>query len=210
MRNVGRPRQFDDESERRLVLDAAYSLIRDRPDDLTISAVLERAGVSTRAFYRHFDSKDALLYEMYLRDARWAAGRLNTRLGNAESPRRAVETWIEEIYSFTVDARHAERVAVLGSIVGNRHDGARSAANEGRTLLIESLREAIRAGAASGVFTVVDIDAAAELIAAATMYAAGLATPSGRSTPLERAATTAFCLAALRCASSAAEPPPVS
>jgi AcrR family transcriptional regulator len=197
-RAVGRPRQFDDESEQRLLMDAAYKVLRDADAELTISAVLERAGVSTRAFYRHFESKDALLREMYLRDARWVAARLSKRLAGATSPRQAVEWWIDELFGFTRDARRAERVAVLGSILGRAVDGVESVAVLSRALLNESLQAAIAAGIEAGSFAGPDPAAATELVAAATMHAAGLVPPYQRRQWVDQSITTAFCLAALR------------
>jgi AcrR family transcriptional regulator len=197
-RAVGRPRQFDDASERRLILDAAYRVMRDRSTELTIAGVLAEAGVSTRSLYRHFDSKDALLREMYLRDARWAAARLTKRLAGATTPTQSVEWWVDEIFGFTRDSRRAERVSVLGSIAGSRAEGVEAVAGDARRLLIAPLRLAIELGAADGVFTVDDVDLAAELIAAATMHAAGLSVPYRVGSALDQRATTAFCLAALR------------
>jgi AcrR family transcriptional regulator len=197
-RAVGRPRQFDDASERRLILDAAYRVMRDRSTELTIAGVLAEAGVSTRSLYRHFDSKDALLREMYLRDARWAATRLTKRLAGTATPVQAVEWWIDEIFSFTRDSRRAERVSVLGSITGSRAEGVESVAGDARELLIAPLRLAIEHGTSDGVFTVDDVDVASELIAAATMHAAGLSVPYRVGSALGQQATTAFCLAALR------------
>jgi AcrR family transcriptional regulator len=196
-RAVGRPRHFDDESERRLILDAAYRVMRDDSTDLTIASVLAAAGVSTRSLYRHFDSKDALLREMYLRDARWVAGRLTKRLADTTTPTDAVEQWIDEIFAFRRDARRAERVTVLGSIVASRAEGVESAALEARLLLIGSLREAIEAGVANGTFTTDDAAAAAELVAAVAMHAAGLAVPHRAGATLDQRITTEFCLAAL-------------
>jgi AcrR family transcriptional regulator len=196
-RAVGRPRHFDDESERRLILDAAYRVMRDKSTDLTIAGVLAEAGVSTRSLYRHFGSKDALLCEMYLRDGRWAAARLTKRLTGAATPTQSVEWWIDEIFGFTRDPRRAERVSVLGSIAGSRADGVEAVAGEARQLLIEPLRSAIVAGVAEGTFTTDDVDVAAELIAAAAMHAAGLAVPYRVGSALDQRSTTAFCLAAL-------------
>lgn len=195
-RTVGRPRQFDDDVERRLILDAAYAALRDRGQDFTIANILATAGVSTRSFYRHFDSKDALLCAMYLRDGEWAADRLSKRLSDAESPRQAVEWWIDEIFSFTRSPRRAERVSVLGSIMGTRAEGAERAAAESRSMLTEPLTSAIDDGCTDGVFDVADAGAASELVAAATLHAAGLALPYR---VLDQALTTEFCLRALGC-----------
>jgi AcrR family transcriptional regulator len=199
-RPVGRPRQYDDEHERTLIFDAAYAALRDRGHDFTVATVLREAGVSTRSFYRHFDSKDALLCAMYLRDAEWAAARLAKRLAAATSPTRAVEVWVDEIFAFRGNARRAERVAVLGSISAVRASGAEQVAATSRKLLTESLAVAIEAGVVDGSFRLdatVSVELASELVGAAAMYAAGLATPGHER--LDRVATTAFCLRALGC-----------
>jgi AcrR family transcriptional regulator len=193
-RSVGRPRQFNDDDERRLLLDAAYAALRDRGTDFTIADILCAAGVSTRSFYRHFDSKDTLLHAMYLRDGQWAADRLSKRLANASSPREAVELWIDEIYTFTGSQRRAERVSVLGAITGALSGQPDGVANEARALLTASLREAIESGVAAGTFTVSDVNTATELVAAAVMHAAGLTVPFHA---LDQHQTTAFCLRAL-------------
>lgn len=195
-RAVGRPRQFDDESERRLIFDAAYAAMREHGQELTIANILAAAGVSTRSFYRHFDSKDASLYAMYLRDGEWAAERLTKRLADAPSPVNAVEWWIDEIFGFTRTTKRAERVAMLSSITGSRTDEAEVVAAQGRLVLIASLRSAIEAGVDQGVFVVDDVGVATALVAAATLHAAGLDAPHRRST-IDQQATTLFCLRAL-------------
>ena len=148
--------------------------------------------------YRHFDSKDALLREMYLRDARWAATRLTKRLAGTATPVQAVEWWIDEIFSFTRDrdAPSASRCSARSRAAAPRV-WSRSRAMP-RELLIAPLRLAIEHGTSDGVFTVDDVDVASELIAAATMHAAGLSVPYRVGSALGQQATTAFCLAALR------------
>ena len=173
-RPVGRPRQFDDDAERGLIFDAAYTALRDRSQDFTVADILAAAGVSTRSFYRHFESKDALLCAMYRRDAEWAAERLNKRLADVTSPVEAVTWWIDEIFGLVRNARRAERVAVLGSITGSRTDGAE---------VVE--------------FTIGDPISAADLVAAVGLHAAGLAVPYRNPDVHDQATTTAFCLAAL-------------
>jgi AcrR family transcriptional regulator len=195
-RSVGRPRQFGDGAERRLILDAAYACLRDHGPDFTIANILANAGVSTRSFYRHFDSKDALIHAMYLRDGQWAAERLTKRLADASSPREAVEWWIDEIFSFTRSPRRAERVALLGSIVGVRAEGSDAVTARAREVLIESLHGAIEAGVADGSFTTSDTVTAADLVAVAALHAAGLAVPHRR---LDQTQTVEFCMRALGC-----------
>ena len=102
------------------------------------------------------------------------------------------------MFGFTRDARRAERVAVLGSILGGAVDGVESVAVQSRALLNESLEAAIAAGVASGAFADTDPAAATELVAAATMHAAGLVPPYQRRQWVDQPATTAFCIAALQ------------
>ena len=196
-RPVGRPRQFDDAHERTLILEAAYSALRDLGHEFTVASILAQAGVSTRSFYRHFESKDALLCAMYLRDAEWASARLAKRLADADDPPDAVRRWVDEVFAFRRNARRAERVAVLGSIAGSRAEGAELVAARSREMLTESLRSAIADGAGDGSFTVDSADLAADLVAAAVLHAAGLATPGSVTSAAEQQATTAFCLRAL-------------
>lgn len=193
-RSVGRPRQFDDDVERRLILDAAYAALRDGGTDLTVAHILATAGVSTRSFYRHFDSKDALLCAMYLRDGEWAAERLTRRLAGAESARRAVVWWIDEIFDITRSPSRAERVSVLGAINMMGLEGTADVVHRGRDVLIAPLRGAIEAGSQDGSFVVDDPAASTDLVAAVVLQAAGLAVPRPR---VDQHQTTAFCLRAL-------------
>jgi AcrR family transcriptional regulator len=193
-RSVGRPRHFDDQDERQLLLDAAYTALREHGLQFTIANILANAGVSTRSFYRHFDSRDALLNAMYLRDAEWAAERLTKRLANAGSPGTAVEWWIDEVFAFTGSPRRAERVRLLGSIMGVHADGADDLVDRARQILVESLHHAIAAGVADGSFAVSDTATAADLVAVVALHSAGLAAPHR---PLDQPQTLAFCMRAL-------------
>lgn len=113
---VGRPRLLDPDTEVQVLLDAAFAAMRRNGfADATVDDVLAEAGLSTRAFYRHFESKDALLCTLFRRDAEIAAQRLRTRVEAAASPREQLEVWIDEVLSFTFQPRRAERLRVLGS-----------------------------------------------------------------------------------------------
>jgi AcrR family transcriptional regulator len=195
-RPIGRPRHFDDDSERRLILDAAYAVLRDQRSELTISAVLSGAGISTRAFYRHFESKDALLRAMYLHDAHRMHARVTDRLSRTATPHDAVVAWIDEVYTMARNPKRAERVAVLGTLPIEDTAVMRAAAAEAIELLRSPLLGALRDGAASGAFVTDQPAAAAELIAAATLHAVDLSPPQ-RGTMIDQGVTTAFCLAAV-------------
>src|SRR5438309_9120131 len=62
---------------------------------LSVAAVLERAQLSTRAFYRHFESKDHLVAAVFLEMTRDEVGRLKKRMSEATDPVEAVAAWID-------------------------------------------------------------------------------------------------------------------
>jgi AcrR family transcriptional regulator len=195
-RPVGRPRQYDDEKERELIFSAAYRTLRDKNGHVTIAGILKEAGVSTRSFYRHFESKDALLCAMFRRDAQWAANKIALRLARAASPAQAVEWWIEEIFRMVGDTRRAERVAVLGTITSTT-EGATKESAEARAMLIAPLADAIASGGTDGSFRVDDPASTAELLGATVLYAAGLSgVQTQRLHDVEE--VSRLCLAALR------------
>jgi AcrR family transcriptional regulator len=74
---------------------ASTALREDGVQGLSIAAVLQRAQLSTRAFYRHFDSKDQLVSAVFLELARAEKRRLKRKMAAAEHPPEAVAAWID-------------------------------------------------------------------------------------------------------------------
>jgi AcrR family transcriptional regulator len=62
---------------------------------LSIAAVLERAQLSTRAFYRHFESKDQLVAAVFLDLARIETQRLRRKMADTANPVEAVVAWVD-------------------------------------------------------------------------------------------------------------------
>src|SRR6516165_2600634 len=78
------------------IVDAAAQSMREQGvRGLSVAAVLERAQLSTRAFYRHFDSKDQLVAAVFLEMTRTEALRLRTKMAEATDPIQAVAAWID-------------------------------------------------------------------------------------------------------------------
>ena len=66
---------------RREILAAASIALREHGvRGLSVAMVLERANLSTRAFYRHFDSKEELVAAVFLETARIEKRRLRRRM----------------------------------------------------------------------------------------------------------------------------------
>ena len=58
-RSPGRPRLYEPDAERDLILAAALDVLRrNRGEEATVADILQEAGLSTRAFYRHFQTKE--------------------------------------------------------------------------------------------------------------------------------------------------------
>lgn len=91
----GRPKLDPDPQMREAILAAALAIVREEGvRTLGISQVLARTQLSTRAFYRHFDSKDQLVAALFLEMAHVEMERLENRMAGKD-PVRAVAAWID-------------------------------------------------------------------------------------------------------------------
>lgn len=85
-----------DPKVRRALVSAAGKVIRaNGVRALSVAAVLDRAGLGTRAFYRHFASKDELVAAVFLDMARVESRRLRKRMEVTPDPLDAVVAWID-------------------------------------------------------------------------------------------------------------------
>jgi AcrR family transcriptional regulator len=200
-RTAGRTRPHDDAAEQSIIVDAGFVALRAHGTDLTIAHILSSAGVSTRSFYRHFESKDALLCAMYRRDAERVAGMLAARVAAASSPHEAVAAWIDEIFTLGHHLLRAEPSTVLRSVTVNHADGIEAESMRARSLLVAPLVRAIDAGVQSGVFTAPNATLVADLILVSVMHASGLSPTSDGGTA-DQAGVASFCLRALAAATS--------
>jgi AcrR family transcriptional regulator len=172
---VGRPRRFETEDELRLLLDAALVVMqRNGYQDAAVADILNEAGLSTRSFYRHFQSKDQLLCALYRSEAERAAERLTVKVAAAPDPKRALDAWIEEIMSFGHHRTKAARAAVLGSPGAMRAEGYAEETRRAARLLVAPLKALLAAGKTTGVFPDADPESDALLIASIAWAAAGL------------------------------------
>lgn len=83
-------------SVRQDILDAAAKSLREQGvRGLSVAAVLDRAQLSTRAFYRHFGSKDELVAAVFSDIARVETQRLRKKMATAATAPEAVVAWID-------------------------------------------------------------------------------------------------------------------
>ena len=96
---------------------AAYELIqRDGSKETSVHDVLRETGYSTRAFYRHFRSKDELVHRDVPRRQRpRERDLLAAAVASAPTPLAALEAWIDQSLAVVYDARRLRHAVVLSS-----------------------------------------------------------------------------------------------
>ncbi|MEZ0051623.1 AcrR family transcriptional regulator [Mycobacterium sp. MAA66] len=101
--------------DRDCLIDAAfYCLSHPELGPASIAAMLARAGVSARVFYRYFVSKDELFLAMLTQENNALVGRLDDIAADtAVAPAVALESWIIEMFERVEDPVRARRSAVL-------------------------------------------------------------------------------------------------
>jgi AcrR family transcriptional regulator len=158
-RRVSPAQQEKHRVEREQILRAAYELIeRDGSKDTSVHDVLRAAGLSTRAFYRHFRSKDELVLEMYRVDCDRVNASLAAAVASASDPLAALEAWVDQNLAVVYDARRLRHAVVLSSSEVSSAEGFTAVKNEGLAAQRAPLVELLRAGREQGVFPLADPD----------------------------------------------------
>jgi AcrR family transcriptional regulator len=150
------------------IINAAYRCLADAEGaPVSIIDILHAAGLSTRAFYRHFESKDALLLSMFKRDSTRVMTELRSLVASADSAPTALGLLIHGMLQITADPRRRSRVLVLSTGEAARAKGY--AAERARALTDQEsiIAEILRTGLADGSFPWADPEPDARSIRAA-------------------------------------------
>ena len=100
----------DHVTERSMVMDAALRVMaRTGYVDLSVNDVLAEAGLSTRSFYRHFDSKEALLQAAHAREVDSVVRSVQRAVDDAPDPVAAIEAWLEAVLDTFFEPKRAAR-----------------------------------------------------------------------------------------------------
>src|SRR5215208_2404196 len=93
--------------DRGCIIEAAYGcLSAPHTGPIPVAAILQRAGVSTRAFYRHFESKDELFLAMLRQESDALAGRLDRIVDEPSgAPVEQLKAWIAHMFGLVYDAK---------------------------------------------------------------------------------------------------------
>jgi AcrR family transcriptional regulator len=110
------------DDDRGCIIDAAYSCLSEpHSGPIPVAAILQRAGVSTRAFYRHFESKDELFLALLRQESGALAEELRMHLTVIDSD----EVRAAKGYRETRERAHADRERSLIEILRRgRDDGS--------------------------------------------------------------------------------------
>jgi AcrR family transcriptional regulator len=85
-------------TEARRLIDAAFTVMRrSGVIDPSVRDVVREAGLSNQAFYRHFESKDALLLAVLADGNHRLVSYVEHRLTRVDDPRQQVRRWIEAV-----------------------------------------------------------------------------------------------------------------
>jgi len=111
------PRTRLPHDERADIIDAAYTCLSSpHRGPVSVAAILDAAGLSTRAFYRHFASKDELFLAMLSRDSEAVLRRLRRVARETEGgPEAQLRAWIDCLLGLAYHPRMRAHVVVLDS-----------------------------------------------------------------------------------------------
>lgn len=167
--------------ERARIVDAAYrTLVANGGATLSMAELLDAAELGTRAFYRHFGSKDELLLAVYRRDADRLTEQL-TRAAAGARPAAALRAFVEAMLHVTADPRRRRRARIVSADAVRQARGYAAETQRFRAALEAALAEILARGQADGSFPLTDPGPDARSIRAALGQAyddqvAGIAT----------------------------------
>ena len=151
-----------DPTVHREILAAASTTLQEQGvRGLSVATVLERAGLSTRAFYRHFDSKEELVAAVFLETARVEKRRLRRRMSAATTEIEAVTAWIDGRLDLAFDDSIGSDLRRLSLEAQSQSPGLVQPAY---AEMLKPLRDALQRGLQDGVFHHIDPETDAQFI----------------------------------------------
>jgi AcrR family transcriptional regulator len=154
-----------DPDVRRTIVAAALETLREQGvRGLSVAAVLDRAELSTRAFYRHFESKDQVVAAVFLEMAHAEKRRLQRKMTKAGNPVEAVAAWIDGRLDLAFDENIKSDLRSLSLEAQSQIFAAPQLVQPAYEELLKPLIEQVNDGLRSGVFHDVDPVTGAESI----------------------------------------------
>jgi AcrR family transcriptional regulator len=139
--------------ERDAIMHAAYGLVGQASgESASVQQILDAAGLSTRAFYRHFPSKDELILTMYRTAESRVALELAQVVAAAPGPVEALHAWIERQLAVVYEPRRSRQTSVLTSAEARSAVGFDETSHQGSIVRRTVLADIIRTGQREGLF----------------------------------------------------------
>jgi AcrR family transcriptional regulator len=142
------------DDDRGCIIDAAYRCLSEpHSGPIPVAAILQRAGVSTRAFYRHFESKDELFLALLRQESDALADRLDRIADEVPgSPADQLKVWIRQMFGWMHDEEMRMHLTVIDSDEVRAAKGYRETRERAHADRERSLIEILRRGRDDGSF----------------------------------------------------------
>src|SRR5512134_2749781 len=153
------------QDEVRRLVEATFVLIeRTGRLEPRVGDIVRRAGLSNQAFYRHFPSKRALLVAVLDEGVRMLASYLAHRMAGASSPTEQVREWMRGMLEQALSPEGAAATRPFALARGRLAESYPAEVSASEAQLTALVREAIRAGKASGELPDADPERDAETL----------------------------------------------
>lgn len=166
--------------DRQDIIDAAYGRLSEpHSGPIPVAAILDRAGLSTRAFYRHFASKDELFLAMLRQEADALADRLDGIVDELpDDPTKQLSAWIEVMFDLARDPELRTHLTVIDSDEVRAAKGYRETRERVHADRERSLAGILARGRADGTFPLADPQRDAVAISAVVSRELTLSAPA--------------------------------
>ncbi|BBY91540.1 TetR family transcriptional regulator [Mycobacterium gallinarum] len=146
-----------DPGVRDALVNAAAEIVREGGiAAVNVARVLDRAALSTRAFYRHFDSKDALVSAVFLQMAQIEMRRLKRKMAGASDPVDAVVAWIDGRLDLAFNERIRSDLRKMSLEAQSQMFAAPELVSDAYGEILKPLIEQLEKGKAAGLFPGID------------------------------------------------------
>ncbi|WP_292991946.1 TetR/AcrR family transcriptional regulator [Mycobacterium sp.] len=181
-----------------VILAAAAEVVRtEGVQALSVARVLSSAQLGTRAFYRHFDSKDQLVAAVFLEMARSEVVRLEQRMADSD-PIHAVAAWIDGRLDLAFNLQIRSDLRQMSLEAQNQMVAAPELVAPAYREILRPLVEQLTRGADLEIFTEIDPDGEALSIHGVVWTNIERHWGSGPRNPAEiRRRVLSFCLRGL-------------
>ncbi len=139
--------------DRQAIIDAAYGCLSEpHSGPVPVAAILDRAGLSTRAFYRHFASKDELFLAMLRQVADALTDRLERIVDEPPEPAGQLTAWVDTMFNLAQDPQLRAHLVVVDSDEVRAAKGYRDTRERLRIERERSLSRVLQRGLDDGSF----------------------------------------------------------